>query len=249
MGVSAEDLDDAAEKSLADSPRCPICSTALTRPTVVLCEVCSAPHHRRCWSFNKGCGTYGCGSRAFVAPPWSSGGQVGPRIEFRRLGRGLDVTWVAWATVFCAAGFLNPQYLLPALLAAFLPLLLETRYTLDPEAEAIEQRRYLGPVLYWRNLDWMGFPEVEEVEVRERLLPGRRIGKKRLLWEVWVRDRSGHAYRLGEEATRDMNAAITKVKDAALQIDTVVSLPRRAAADAALPPGLEDRLRKMDGTA
>jgi hypothetical protein len=27
------------------------------------------PHHRDCWTWNRGCGIYACGSRASLAPP------------------------------------------------------------------------------------------------------------------------------------------------------------------------------------
>jgi hypothetical protein len=43
---------------------CPVCRTACDFDAIN-CSNCLAPHHRECWDYNGGCGTYGCPS----APP------------------------------------------------------------------------------------------------------------------------------------------------------------------------------------
>ena len=43
---------------------CPVCRTASESDTTQ-CANCLTPHHRECWDYNGGCGTYGCPS----APP------------------------------------------------------------------------------------------------------------------------------------------------------------------------------------
>src|SRR5579862_9091732 len=51
--------DQPSDTSLADT--CPICRTAgVTDP--VQCPHCHLPHHKDCWEYNGGCGTYGCPS-------------------------------------------------------------------------------------------------------------------------------------------------------------------------------------------
>ena len=42
----------------------PVCRTAC-ESDAIQCANCLAPHHRECWDYNGGCGTYGCPS----APP------------------------------------------------------------------------------------------------------------------------------------------------------------------------------------
>ena len=43
---------------------CPICRTAVN-DDLYACPNCHSPHHKECWDYNGGCGSYGCPS----APP------------------------------------------------------------------------------------------------------------------------------------------------------------------------------------
>jgi hypothetical protein len=46
---------------------CPVCGCALGRSGTLQCQVCSAPHHEDCWTYNGGCATFACPARARAA--------------------------------------------------------------------------------------------------------------------------------------------------------------------------------------
>lgn len=47
----------------ADGPgACPICGDPLTGFAVVGCAACETPHHEACWTYNRRCATFACGS-------------------------------------------------------------------------------------------------------------------------------------------------------------------------------------------
>lgn len=65
--------DDCAKPEVpgAKAPErsCPVCAEALRLRRVIRCSACKTLHHLECWRFNKGCATYGCGSRSWEDAP------------------------------------------------------------------------------------------------------------------------------------------------------------------------------------
>jgi hypothetical protein len=52
---------------LAPSPEvsCPVCGDTLGKTVATSCQICETWYHRDCWTYNQGCGIYGCPA----APP------------------------------------------------------------------------------------------------------------------------------------------------------------------------------------
>ncbi|MBI3073737.1 MAG: hypothetical protein HYY84_16630 [Deltaproteobacteria bacterium] len=56
--------DGKGQRADLASTSCQVCGEAL-ESDVVTCERCQTPHHEECWTWNKGCSTFGCGERSF----------------------------------------------------------------------------------------------------------------------------------------------------------------------------------------
>lgn len=69
--TSADESPTCDDKPLPPSttPACPVCGDPLAHASILICSLCRTPHHRRCWSYNRGCATFACGSRLGQRPP------------------------------------------------------------------------------------------------------------------------------------------------------------------------------------
>lgn len=246
--------DDAPAKPAPPAPaapRCPVCGEPFVRATLVLCRDCSAPHHRRCWGFNKGCSTYACKCRAFVLPPTGAG----ERVEFSVQGDFPASVHLGWTGAFtavtvaltglCAAAVGLSEQLAGAAVALYfssvwvVPLLIAVthkHYLLDPEEAAIHRELRLGSTVLQRLPSWRTFSEVEELEVRTTKGQGQQ-GEVKLL-EVWLRDATGERHRLDRSLWSDKDEVLANADAAADLLDTTLSLPRTIAGARELPAGL-----------
>jgi len=228
------------------------------RATLVLCRDCAAPHHRRCWNFNKGCSTYACRCRAFVLPPAAAGEDV----EFSTRGD-FPVSVYGWGLAAFTALFLVLTGLAAALLGPteavlgisaavymsmvwivpLFPALTEKRYRLDAQDQAVHLDYTLGSLRLRSHRGWRLFSEVQELEVRTRKGMGQQ-GDIKLL-EVWLKDDQGERVLLEASIWADKEEALTKADLAADLLDTTVSLPRSLHASQALPAGLSQALAAL----
>lgn len=227
----------------AEAPTCPVCSTALQRSGLVLCRKCSTPHHRRCWEFNKGCGTYGCGSRVVVVAPASpTTPTADPRLDFTRQFGYLDDRSGALMAVICMALFFTRPELIAVALAAFLaPSLLGLRHRVLPETGGLERAYMLGRFALWRRPRFRLLAEVDALEVRRRAA-GDPPRDTREPYEVWARLRSGREILLEVTPRMTLDALLARLEVPAQEIDTVVALPPGVGEPAALPAGLDATL-------
>ena len=240
------------------APHCPVCGEAFARTNLVLCRRCSAPHHRKCWSFNKGCATYACPSRTFVLPPVS----VDDEIQFSHRGRPniaaiavLVPSFVlllilainvlpAWA-LGPALAVLIPGYVFGMIGSTILPLVFETRYLLDPEAGAIHRERWLGPKRVHQLRTWKTFSDVEELDVRSVKGLAQRGGSEVRETEVWLRLKNGERVVLDRSEASATRELLERAEAAADLMDTTLGLPREVDAPAALPAGLDKALAAL----
>lgn len=240
------------------APHCPVCGEVFTRSNLVLCRRCSAPHHRKCWSFNKGCATYACTCRTFVLPPVT----IDDEIEFSHRGRAsmLAVSILVPAFLFLLIGTLAllpewlkgpalavivPGYVLGMLGATVAPLATETRYRLDPEAGAIHKETYFGPKRVHQLRTWKTFGDVEELEVRSVKGLSQRGGNEVRETEVWLRARNGERVLLDRSEASATRELLERAEAAADAMDTTLGLPREVDAPAALPAGLDKALAAL----
>lgn len=240
------------------APHCPVCGEVFTRTNLVLCRRCSAPHHRKCWSFNKGCATYACPSRTFVLPPVT----IDDEIQFSHRGKPSMAAIAVLVPTFLVALFgaltLLPQWLVGPALALIIPgyvfgmlgatvapLATETRYRLDPEAGAIHRETWFGPKRVHQLRTWKTFGDVEELDVRSVKGMAQQGGGEVRETEVWLRLRNGETMlidRSDASATREL---LERAEAAADAMDTTLGLPREIDAPAALPPGLDKALAAL----
>jgi hypothetical protein len=235
-----------------------VCGEVFTRSNLVLCRRCSAPHHRKCWSFNKGCATYACPSRTFVLPPVT----VGDEIEFAHRGRPsmaavavlvpsfvillmLAINILPTWAVGPALAVLIPGYVIGMLGATVAPLAMETRYLLDPEAGAIHRERWFGPSRVHQLRTWRTFGDVEELEVRSVKGLAQRGGNEVRETEVWLRAKNGDRILLDRSEATATRELLERAEAAADAMDTTLGLPREVEAPAALPPGLDKALAAL----
>lgn len=235
-----------------EAPRCPVCGEAFSRSTVVLCRDCNAPHHRKCWRFNKGCATYGCHCRTFVLPPVTAGDEI----EFSArgqpnvmailfmvplfvLGIMAGVALLPKAAADTLAGILSVLFV-PGILGASLgPLLTERRYLLSPEEGAVHRSLWFGPFKVLEKRSWKTFSDVEELEVLStRTLGGEKGQTSMRMCEVWMRDKEGHRHLLDTSIWSERESTLEKARAAAEVLDTTLGLPREVESARALPAGL-----------
>lgn len=93
----------------ADTTTCPVCAEPLSARELVVCKRCKTPHHGECWRYNKGCATFGCGSR--IAQPVHSsksfpfpGGKNALTLTFQPGESSSALDW----SVIAACGILVP---------------------------------------------------------------------------------------------------------------------------------------------
>lgn len=220
---------------------CPVCGTGLSRRGLVLCQRCHSPHHRRCWSYNKGCGVYGCESRAFLLPALHDPVEgIDPRLVFRyRTIEPSDLFGAFWAVVFLVVLVWSPWTFPPLLGAVLGLLLLSVEHRADLEKGMLERRRLLGPLTIWRRREYLALEHLESLELRRRGAPGEGP------WEVWARDASDRATLLEVIPTTRQEQALERVEYPAEQLDTVITLPRVTPGEVSLPPGLDTRLGEL----
>lgn len=239
------------------APRCLVCGEGLTRRDLVLCRDCRAPHHERCWSFNKGCATYACSCRTFVAPP----GGVDDLMEFEVRGRpNLFGVLSAFLVYFLAAALLKPYVLLSKPLAkvvlrslkpfcwawvfaaALGPLVTRRRYLLDRQLGKVGRRLQIGAFPIRSQDDWLDFQDVAGLEVRLAEIPGRHPFETRKGVEVWLRLGSGERHLVDRGSYEELDALLRQASEAAELLDTTLGLPRGLAGTEALPAGLATSL-------
>lgn len=229
------------------APTCPVCRTALARHGLVLCRKCQTPHHRRCWSYNKGCGVYGCECRALVLPRWAPTSEPGePHHRF-------EVHWVYptdryggwWALVLMLLLVVKPVLFLPVLAAVLLPLALSTRHTVNLETGMLERRHLLGGVPWFRRLGYLPLHEVETLELRRRPPVIGGGAAARSTWEVWVRDVRDRATLLEVTPRATEDQVLERLEAPAEQMDTILTLPQGGAEEGELPAGLRRALERL----
>jgi len=247
MGIPEEPASPPA------APVCPVCGEAFSRSTVVLCRECSAPHHRKCWKFNKGCATYGCRCRTFVLPPVAAGDEL----VFSARGTP-DPFWVILLVPLFIGGLVGLPAVLgkalfevvfPVLLFGFVsgilgatvgPLLTERRYLLSPGEGAIHRQVRFGPLKVSERKAWKTFSDVEELEVRSaRVLGGQKGQEAHQQLQLWMRDKEGTRHLLDTAHTSERDSVIDKAQAAADVLDSTLELPREVEAPRALPEGLK----------
>ncbi len=239
-------------------PKCPVCGELFARSNLVLCKACQAPHHRKCWTFNKGCATYACHGRTFVLPPVASGDEL----EFSARGRP-NMLWVMVlvptflvalmgttallpkAIAEMALAVLVPGYVAAMLGATLGPLLTEWRYRLDSTRGTIDREIHFGPVRVQLTPGWKSFQEVEELEVTSAKSMAQKGEGTIHELEVWLRDKSGARHLLDRSPVTDKEGVLLRAEAAAEALDTTLGLPRDVEPPRALPPGLGRALRAL----
>ena len=243
------DPEDPPKPSAVSVPKCPVCTTELSRHGLVLCQKCSTPHHRQCWTFNKGCGVYGCGCRILVLPPASEGHpEVDPRLVFsRQLGYLDDRSGGLMALMIIALFFTHMSWI-PAVLVAFLlPALMTIEHTVNPEEMMLEWRLKLGALpLLWRTR-YRSLAEAQGIELRRRRAGPEKDSQGRSSWEIWLRDGSQGEVLLAVTKRRSLDDVLERLEFPVEQMDTVVSLPRGEGEVGALPAGLAETLGGLPG--
>lgn len=63
--------DEAQMSAQQDTSPCPVCGENINSDTGLWCADCYTFHHRDCWSYNRGCAVYCCGSRTAKVGPWN----------------------------------------------------------------------------------------------------------------------------------------------------------------------------------
>lgn len=239
--------DPEAKPSAVSVPKCPVCQTELTRQGLVLCQKCSAPHHRQCWTFNKGCGVYACGCRVLVLPPAAQGHpEVDPRLVFsRQLGYLDDRSGGMMALLVIALFFTHITWIFPVVLAFLLPALMTIEHTVDPDAMMLGWCVRLGGLpLVWRTR-YRALAEAQGIELRRRRAGPKPDSQGRSSWEIWLRDGSQGEILLEVTTRKSMDEVLERLEYPVEQMDTVVSLPRGEGEAAALPAGLEASLGSL----
>lgn len=237
-------MSDPPKPAAVTVPKCPVCQTELTRHGLVLCQKCSTPHHRQCWTFNKGCGVFGCGCRVLVLPPVAAGHpEVDKRLVFsRQLGYLDDRSGGMMALLVIALFFTHMSWIFPVVLAFLLPALMSVEHTVNPETMMLEWCLKLGGLpLLWRSR-YRSLAEAQGIELRRRRAGPKPDSKGRGSWEIWLRDGSQGEVLLEVTKRRSMDEVLERLEFPIEQMDTVVSLPRGEGEAAALPAGLEDTL-------
>lgn len=240
------------------APHCPVCGEVFTRSNLVLCRRCSAPHHRKCWSFNKGCATYACTCRTFVLPPVT----VDDEISFSHRGRASMAAVAVLVPAFViglimslsllpawltgpALAVLVPGYVVGMLAATVAPLATETRYLLDPEAGAIHRETWFGPKRVHQLRTWKTFGDIEELDVRSVKGMAQQGGSEVRETEVWARLKSGERVLLDRSEASSTRELLERSEAAADILDTTLGLPREVDAPVALPAGLDRALAAL----
>lgn len=249
---------DPAKASLPQAPRCPVCGEGLTQSTLVLCRACSSPHHRKCWTFNKGCAVFGCGCRTFSQPAGA-----GDDIEFSARGvpniMGLMFLIPGFMVMLFTAIALLPKGMVDAVVGVLTtlfvptilgitlgPLLTESRYRLSGRDRTIYKQLVFGQFELGAAKPWMSFQDVEELELKVgqqfpqqgNQVPGRSL-------QVVLRDRQGRSHMIENIFWSDRDTVLGKVEAAAELMDTVVSLPSEIGGGQKLPPGLDQAIRAL----
>lgn len=248
-------------KKRTRSPRCPVCSEALGRKELVLCSGCHAPHHARCWDFNKGCALYGCDCRTSVA----ADGHAGP-LELEVQGRpdlfgmlGVVVLFAA-ATALLKAYWLIPKSFAKPLLKVLKPLFwggivtsllgpaaTRQRYRVDPLEGRVERKLLVGPWAIQHDVAWRDFDQVLGLEVRIADLPGRVPWEGHKGVEVWLKDAGGERHLVDRARWEDREVLLGQASALAEMLDTTLGLPKGLSPALGLPTRLGEALAKLPG--
>ncbi len=225
--------------------RCPVCSEGLAGGELVHCNRCATPHHEACWRFNRRCGVFGCGSRAF--------GEIEEGGETRQLPRlshpamdsipaGLAFALLVFPFVLLAWASWVERPLGQAVFAflaacAWFGALGGARITcrLDRAGGWILRGVSVESIPLLPEWRWLALEAVDELEVLQ-LGPGRR-------YELWVRETSGERHRLGDLDPGDRDEAVAAAERIAEVLETGlrVALPPRGKN----PPSLVAGFRRL----
>lgn len=241
--------------------RCPVCGEPLLRRGLVVCRSCSAPHHRPCWEYGKGCATYGCQARTFVIPP----GCEDEGVEFRSRGATSWLMVLFVITVFSGlSGVLRAKLLfgkstskfllrlirpffLPSILAMIWgPGMVERRFRIDPLTGAIRKTLLLGGITLSDRVVRTSGADVGSLELLPTA-PRRRIFRADIPAgaELWLHDTAGKKTLLGRVEAEGVGDLVERAEAAAHALDTTVRMPSGLGDAAGLPAGLGRKLAAL----
>lgn len=237
---------------------CPVCAEAFERKNLVLCQSCSQPHHKSCWTYNKGCATYACSCRTSVPPPISQHDEV----DFVHRGEPnlplIIGSVLIFLTVIFGGGLLLPKAIFKAIMpivmpifiianvgGSIFPLLFETRYRFLPyKGRVSKDTLFLGKEV--RSLpEWKSTDQIEELEVETGWSIGQQPTERRRNLKVMARFDDGEEIELERVPWTDREPLLLKLEGFAHALDTVVSLPQEMTGTQKLPPGLPHLLESL----
>lgn len=256
----AEDSSREQEtKASPRQPRCPVCSEDLGRKELVLCGDCHAPHHARCWAYNKGCALYACDCRTSVAADGH-----GQTLDLEVQGKPDVFSMLAILVVFAGlSALLKAYWIVPksfakpllkvikplfwgGLVTALLgPVATRRRYRVDPIEGNIERKLLVGPVTVGHEVAWRDFDQVLGLEVRVADVPGRLPWGGRKGVEVWLRDTGGECHLVDRASWEDREVLLGQAAALAEMLDTTLGLPKGLSPALGLPTRLGEALAKL----
>lgn len=247
------------EKKRVRQPRCPVCSEGLGRKELVLCGDCHAPHHTRCWAFNKGCALYGCDCRTSVAADGHGQtldlevngkpdlfGMLAIIVMFAGISALLKAYWIipkSFAKPLLKV--IKPLFWGGVVTALLGPVATRRRYRVDPLEGRVERKLLVGPVTVSREASWREFDQVLGLEVRVGEVPGRFPWEGRKGVEVWLKDEGGESHLLDRARWEDRDVILGQASALAEMLDTTLGLPKGLSPALGLPKRLGEALAKL----